>query len=98
MRGTSTGCAGCCSTSTRRTTAGRGALLTRSFTPRAVAELTEAIEATADMLVDRMVAGAPEGRCDVAKDVAADLPLLTLAEVLGVPAEDRYLCSTGRTG
>jgi cytochrome P450 len=66
-------------------------LLTRSFTPRAVATLTEAIEATAARLVDRMVGGADEGRCDFAKDVAADLPLLTLADVLGVPAEDRWL-------
>ena len=66
-------------------------LLTRSFTPRAVAALTEAIEATAAGLVDRVVAAAPEGRCDFAKDVAADLPLLTLADVLGVPAQDRWL-------
>ncbi|ADB74614.1 steroid C26-monooxygenase [Geodermatophilus obscurus DSM 43160] len=66
-------------------------LLTRSFTPRAVAALTEAIQATAARLVDRMVAGAREGRSDFAKDVAADLPLLTLADVLGVPAEDRWL-------
>jgi cytochrome P450 len=66
-------------------------LLTRSFTPRAVAALTDAIDATAARLVDRMIAGAPEGRCDFAKDVAADLPLLTLADVLGVPAEDRWL-------
>ncbi|SET27126.1 cytochrome P450 [Geodermatophilus poikilotrophus] len=66
-------------------------LLTRSFTPRAVAALTEAIEVTAARLVDRMTDGAREGRCDFAKDVAADLPLLTLADVLGVPAEDRWL-------
>ncbi|MGY1644260.1 cytochrome P450 [Geodermatophilus sp. SYSU D00703] len=66
-------------------------LLTRSFTPRAVAALTASIEATAAGLVDRMVDGAVEGRCDFAKDVAADLPLLTLADVLGVPAEDRWL-------
>ena len=66
-------------------------LLTRSFTPRAVAALTDAIEATAARLVDRMIAGAAEGRCDFAKDVAADLPLITLAEVLGVPAQDRWL-------
>jgi cytochrome P450 len=66
-------------------------LLTRSFTPRAVAALTDAIEATAARLVDGMIAGAAEGRCDFAKDVAADLPLITLAEVLGVPAEDRWL-------
>ncbi|MGY1617439.1 cytochrome P450 [Geodermatophilus sp. SYSU D00691] len=66
-------------------------LLSRSFTPRAVAALTASIEATAEGLVDRMVAGAAEGVTDFAKDVAADLPLLTLADVLGVPAEDRWL-------
>ena len=65
--------------------------LSRSFTPRAVAALTAAIEATAAQLVDRMIAGAPEGRCDFAKEVAADLPLITLADVLGVPAADRWL-------
>ena len=66
-------------------------LLARSFTPRAVAALTEAIDRTAAGLVDRMIGTDDEGRCDVAKDVAADLPLLTLADVLGVPAEDRWL-------
>jgi cytochrome P450 len=66
-------------------------LLSRSFTPRAVAALTAAIETTAAGLVDRMIGGADEGRCDFAKDVAADLPLITLADVLGVPAEDRWL-------
>jgi cytochrome P450 len=38
-----------------------------------------------------LTAGAAAGSCDFAKDVAADLPLLTLADVLGVPAEDRWL-------
>ncbi len=66
-------------------------LLSRSFTPRAVAALTASIEATAADLVDHVVGGATGGRCDFAKDVAADLPLLTLADVLGVPAEDRWL-------
>src|SRR4051794_36227624 len=66
-------------------------LLSRSFTPRAVAALTASIETTAARLVDRMTGGEPEGLCDFAKDVAADLPLLTLADVLGVPAEDRWL-------
>ncbi|SFL57600.1 cytochrome P450 [Geodermatophilus ruber] len=66
-------------------------LLSRSFTPRAVAALTESIQRTAAQLVERVVGGAAEGRCDFAKDVAADLPLLTLADVLGVPAEDRWL-------
>ena len=33
----------------------------------------------------------PRGECDFAKDVAADLPLLALADVLGVPEQDRWL-------
>lgn len=64
-------------------------LVARSFTPRAVAALTERIEEHARSIVDAMLAGPNE--CDFAKDVAADLPLLTLAEVLGVPASDRWL-------
>jgi cytochrome P450 len=65
--------------------------LSRSFTPRTIAALGTAIETTAARLVDRMVGRAAEGRCDFARDVAADLPLITLADVLGVPAEDRWL-------
>jgi cytochrome P450 len=64
-------------------------LLSRSFTPRAVAALTASIEATAARLVDRMIGRDAEGRCDFAKDVAADLPLITLADVLGVQPGDR---------
>jgi cytochrome P450 len=64
-------------------------MIARSFTPRAVAALEERIAAHATAIVDRMLAGPSE--CDFAKDVAADLPLLALADVLGVPAEDRWL-------
>ena len=66
-------------------------MLARSFTPRAVAQLEEQILAHVRGIVDRMLAAGPEGTCDFAKDVAADLPLLTLADVLGVPAQDRML-------
>ena len=69
-------------------------MLSKSFTPRAVAALDERITAHAAGLVDRMLGGADQGEqgtCDFAKDVAADLPLFTLAEVLGVPAQDRWL-------
>ena len=67
-------------------------LVARSITPRAVAALTDRIIGHAKALVDRMLSsGAEHGVCDFAKDVAADLPLFTLAEVLGVPAADRWL-------
>lgn len=65
-------------------------LLTRSFTPRAVARLSDQIAAHARAVCDRVLTG-PRGECDFAKDLAADLPLLTLADVLGVPEQDRRL-------
>jgi cytochrome P450 len=62
-------------------------LLTRAFTPRAIAKLTERIETSARDLV---AAVAGRGECDFAA-LAADLPLLTLAAVFGVPEQDRRL-------
>jgi cytochrome P450 len=66
-------------------------MVARSFTPRAVAQLETGIRGHARRIVDRMLADAASGECDFAKDVAADLPLLTLADVLGVPPQDRWL-------
>jgi cytochrome P450 len=65
-------------------------LLSRSFTPRAVARLEDKIRGHARAICDRVLAG-PRGECDFAKDLAADLPLLTLADVLGLPEQDRWL-------
>jgi cytochrome P450 len=65
-------------------------LLNRSFTPRAVSELEDRIRGHARAICDRVFTG-PGGDCDFATDVAADLPLLMLADVLGVPHQDRWL-------
>ena len=65
-------------------------MLSRSFTPRAVARLEDRIRGHARAICDRVFTG-PRGECDFAKDVAADLPLLALADVLGVPEQDRWL-------
>jgi cytochrome P450 len=65
-------------------------LLARSFTPRAVDDLTGRIGAHAAAICDRVFAGR-SGECDFATEVAADLPLLALADVLGMPAGDRGL-------
>jgi cytochrome P450 len=63
-------------------------MLTRAFTPKALARLEARIEGWARELV----AGVAErGECDFATDIAADLPLRTLSEVFGVPSEDRWL-------
>jgi len=65
-------------------------LLGRSFTPRAVSQLEERIRGHARAICARVFTGS-RGECDFAKDVSADLPLLALADVLGVPHQDRWL-------
>ncbi|TWP48689.1 cytochrome P450 [Lentzea tibetensis] len=58
-------------------------MLTRAFTPKTIARLEERITQFARSTIDTMTG-------DFAHDVA-DLPLLTLAEVFGVPHQDRKL-------
>jgi cytochrome P450 len=63
-------------------------LLTKAFAPRAVARLEAGI---AELARARVAAVRERGECDFARDIAADLPLLSLAEILGVPESDRWL-------
>ncbi|MEU5052727.1 cytochrome P450 [Streptomyces sp. NPDC021096] len=62
-------------------------IVAAAFTPRAVRDLAVVIEERARALVDA-VAG--RGAADFV-EVAADLPVWTLAHVMGVPEEDRRL-------
>ncbi len=64
-------------------------LLARSFTPRAVRDLEAGVREHVHTIIARMLAGPDE--VDFARGVSADLPLLTLADVLGLPASDRWL-------
>jgi cholest-4-en-3-one 26-monooxygenase len=61
-------------------------LVKRGFTPRRIAEMTPHVRELAREIVDR-VAG--KGECDFVAEVAAELPLLVICELMGVPVEDR---------
>ncbi len=63
-------------------------LVTKAFTPRSVNRLVDTIQRRATTLVEEITEA---GSADFARDVAADLPLLTLADILGVPESDRWL-------
>ncbi|MPZ51607.1 MAG: cytochrome P450 [Acidimicrobiia bacterium] len=63
-------------------------LLTRSFTPSAVKSLENGIIDRVTALVDGVMG---RSEFDFVMDLAADLPVATLAQVMGVPEEDRYL-------
>ncbi|MFF7728933.1 cytochrome P450 [Streptomyces sp. NPDC008001] len=62
-------------------------IVAASLTPRAVRELEDVIEARARALADGL---AERGEADFV-ELSADLPVRTLAHVLGVPQEDRAL-------
>ena len=61
-------------------------LVGKAFTPRRVAALGSRIEALVDEALDR-VAG--RGEMDVIADLAFPLPFAVIAEMLGIPADER---------
>jgi cholest-4-en-3-one 26-monooxygenase len=63
-------------------------LVSRGFTPRTIRQLEEHIVDTTKMIVDRVI---ERGECDFVTDLAAELPLQVIAEMMGVPQEDRHL-------
>ena len=58
------------------------------FKPRTIQKLDARTRELTREILDAVVA---RGECDFVLDVAAELPLLVLAELLGVPREDRRL-------
>jgi len=62
-------------------------LVNKGFTPRMIAELTERVRGICAALVEH---AGERGECDFVAEVAAELPLQVIAEMLGVPAEDRH--------
>src|SRR3982074_2000698 len=62
-------------------------LVNKGFTPRTVGRLEERIRELTNDIIDR-VSG--RGPCDFVVDIAAELPLQVIAEVMGVPLEDRH--------
>jgi len=61
-------------------------IVQRAFTPRQIRALETRLQEFADDIVDRALA---KGEGDFVKDVAAELPLLAICELIGIPAEDR---------
>jgi cholest-4-en-3-one 26-monooxygenase len=61
-------------------------VLSRGFTPRAISRLRDALAARAERIVR---AALDAGTGDFVTDVACELPLQAIAELLGVPQQDR---------
>lgn len=57
-----------------------------AFTPKAVAEMEPWLRKQTRAIIDRV---ASKGECEFVEEVAAELPLIAILELLGVPQEDR---------
>src|SRR5215208_1177222 len=63
-------------------------LVNKAFTPRTVGAMEPRIRALIDELLDAAIV---DGRLDVVEGLAYPLPVIVIAEMLGVPPEDRDL-------
>ena len=61
-------------------------LINRGFTPRMVQQWSEIFQRITDEALDKI---AGQSECDFVEDVAVPLPLLLIAEMIGIRAEDR---------
>jgi cholest-4-en-3-one 26-monooxygenase len=63
-------------------------LVNKGFTPKMVRDLEEQIVGYADGIIDAVC---ERGTADFVEEISAELPLLVIAELLGVPQEDRRM-------
>lgn len=62
-------------------------IVNRGFTPRRIHELQTKLEERSTLIVDSI---AERGECDFVTDVACELPLQAIADLIGIPQEDRH--------
>jgi len=63
-------------------------LVNHGFTPKMVRDLEQTIVGYADGIIDSVC---ERGTADFVEEISAELPLLVIAELLGVPQEDRRM-------
>ena len=63
-------------------------IVQKVFSPRVVAEREPHIRQVVTRLIDDVI---ERGECDFVSDIAVELPLIVIAEMLGVPVEDRRM-------
>ena len=63
-------------------------LVNKGFTPRMIGLLEQYLRHRSTLIVDNVI---ERGSCDFVEDLAAELPLQAIADIMGVPQEDRQL-------
>jgi cytochrome P450 len=64
-------------------------LLSRAFTPRAIAEIEPRVRVICGQLVEQLVAKVQADQADLVRDFAVPFPVTVIAELLGIPTERR---------
>lgn len=63
-------------------------LVNKGFTPRMIGLLEDHLRYRSELIVDRVIEA---GECDFVTDLAAELPLQAIADIMGVPQEERAM-------
>ena len=63
-------------------------LVSKGFTPRMIGLIEQYLRNRSRLIVDNVI---ERGECDFVVDLASELPLQAIAEIMGVPQEDRRL-------
>ena len=63
-------------------------LVNKGFTPRMINLIEDHLRFRTQLIVDRVI---ETGRCDFVTDLAAELPLQAIADIMGVPQEERHM-------
>src|SRR5437660_926116 len=63
-------------------------LVNKGFTPRMIGLLEQYLRHRSTVIVDNII---ERGSCDFVEDLASELPLQAIADIMGVPQEDRRL-------
>lgn len=63
-------------------------LVNKGFTPRMIGLIEQYLQHRAILIVDNII---ERGSCDFVDDLAAELPLQAIAEIMGVPQEERRM-------
>ena len=62
-------------------------LVNKGFTPRMIGLLETGLRTKSELILDNVVEA---GSCDFVIDISSELPLQAIAELMGVPSEDRH--------
>ena len=61
--------------------------ISKGFTPKMVREMEPHVREVTAAIIDRVAA---KGQCDFVTEIAAELPLQVIAELIGIPLDDRH--------